>query len=104
MTYLEYIKNTVGVGWIDGDAIYETAIIGEGLDPNADFVAGRKIDMAIMSVIRSMLAGYKKVSEGGYTIELDTKALQSLLSYYYAKWKILDPSKPIITGRATYLW
>lgn len=104
MTYLEYIQHTVGVNWIEEDRIYEVALIGEGLDPDDNYVAGKSVDMAIVAVIRNMLSGIKRVSEGGYTVELDTKALEKMLSYYLGKWGLKDYTKPIITGRATYLW
>lgn len=105
MTNLEYIKGKVGANYPIGEATFENAIIASGLDPNEQYVPGKSFDLAFIDVLMTLIASAKRISEGGYTVELDLKALNDLLTFYLRKWGLPDPSNPIIRGRrATRLW
>lgn len=105
MTNLEYIKGKVGANYPIEDDTFNNAIIASGLDPNEQYEAGKSFDLAFIDVLMTLIASAKRISEGGYTVELDLRALNDLLTFYLRKWDLPDPSNPIIRGRrATRLW
>lgn len=105
MTNLEYIKVKIGANYPIDDVTFEYALIGSGLDPNAEYVAGKAFDFAFIDMLVTLIASAERISEGGYTVQLNLDALRSLLLWYLNKWGLPAPGQPIIRGRrATQLW
>lgn len=105
MTNLQYIQTKVGMNYpIDSD-VFTNALSAAGIDPDENYVAGRAFDYAFIDVLVSLIASAERISEGGYTVELNIDGLRSLLSWYLNKWGLSAPGQPVIRGRrATMLW
>lgn len=93
MTNLEAIQAKVNNYPID-DATFEVALIESKLDPNTEFVGGKAFDWGMVKLIVSLLTSASRISEGGYTVELDMNALRGLLNYYLNLWGWRNPMNP----------
>lgn len=103
MTNLEAIRASIGANYPVDDASFTMALAGLGLDPDADYVAGRDFDLALVALIDTLLAGVTRISEGGYTIEINADALWKLRSWYLRKWGIPDLTGAYLRDR-TNMW
>lgn len=103
MTNLEAIKASIGANYPVDDASFTMALEGVGIIPSDAYVAGKSFDMALIALIDSLLSGASRISEGGYTIEVNADALWKLRSFLLAKWGLPDFSKPILRDQ-TNLW
>lgn len=93
MTNLEAIQAKVNNYPID-KSTFEVALIESGLNPNATFVGGKSFDWGMVKLIVSLLTSASRISEGGYTVELDMTALRELLNYYLNLWGWRNPMTP----------
>lgn len=93
MTNLEAIQAKVNNYPID-EATFGVALIESGLNPNDTFVGGKSFDWGMVKLIVSLLTSASKISEGGYTVELDLNAFQNLLNYYLNLWGWRNPMNP----------
>lgn len=103
MTNLEAIQAKIGLNYPIDDATFEVAIAESGIDPNAEFKGGRNFDFAFIAIINSLLASAERISEGGYTAQLNLDALMRLRSFFYRKWGVPDPNGAYLVDR-TYMW
>ena len=99
MTNLEAIQAKVGLNYPIEDATFEIAVVESGIDPDAEFTGGRAFDFAFIAIIDSLLASAERISEGGYTVQLNLDALFRLRSLLYRKWGVPDPSAPYLVDR-----
>lgn len=90
MTNLEAIQAKVNNYPIDQNT-FEVALIESGLNPDDDYVGGIKFDFGMVKLIVSLLTSAKRISEGGYAVELDTSALKNMLDYYLNLWGWRSP-------------
>lgn len=103
MTNLEAVKVKIANNYPLEDEFFEVALIEAGIVAGDEFVGGKSFDRSMVNLLLSLMASAERISEGGYTVELNIDALQRLLSYYLNKWGWPDPSKPIIRDKS-YLW
>ena len=99
MTNLEAIKAKIGINYPIDDATFEVAVAEANIDPNAEFTGGKSFDFAFISILNSLLASAERISEGGYTVQLNLDALFKLRSFLYRKWGIPDPSSAYLIDR-----
>lgn len=93
MTNLEAIQAKVNNYPID-DATFQVALIESGLNPTDEFKGGKAFDLGMVKLIVSLLTSASRISEGGYTVELDMTALRELLNYYLNLWGWRNPMTP----------
>lgn len=103
MTNLEAIKVKVGLNYPIDDATFEVAVTESGIDPDAEFTGGKSFDMALISILLSLIGSAERISEGGYTVQLNLDALTRLLTYLRNKWNLPDYTQPKLRNR-TFLW
>lgn len=99
MTNLEAIKAKVGLNYPLEDDTFNIAVTESGIDPNAIFTGGKSFDFAFIAILDSLLASAERISEGGYTVQLNLDALFKLRSLLYRKWGVPDPSAPYLIDR-----
>ncbi len=99
MTNLEAIKAKVALNYPIEDATFDVAVAESGLEPDDTFVGGRSFDFAFIGIIDSLLASAERISEGGYTVQLNLDALFRLRSMLYRKWGVPDPSAAYLIDR-----
>lgn len=99
MTNLEAIKGKVALNYPIEDVTFDIAVAESGVDPDAEFTGGRSFDFALIGILTSLLASAERISEGGYTVQLNLDALFKLLSFLYRKWGIPDPTTPYLKDR-----
>lgn len=104
MTNLEAIKAKIGLNYPIDDETFDVAIAESGLDPNAEFTGGYKFDVSMIGLLVTLIASAERISEGGYTVQLNLDALQRLLSWLLAKWNLPDPTRPMVNGAPTNKW
>ena len=76
-----------------------------GLNPEDDYTPSREFDYAVYMSCISLLSGVSKISESGYTIEVNTEGLKWLFRLYAEKWGWDDPTNTIgQIKNATNLW
>lgn len=103
MTNLEAIKASIGGNYPVDDASFIMALEGVGIDPYGTYLAGKAYDMALIALIDSLIAGASRISEGGYTVEINTDGLLRLRSLLLGKWGLVDYSRPVLRDQ-TNLW
>lgn len=103
MTNLEAIRASIGGNYPVDDASFALALATLGLDPDAEYVPGQTFDLALISLIDTLIGGVSRISEGGYTIELNMDALLGLRSLLLRRWGLVDYSKPYLRDR-TNMW
>lgn len=99
MTNLEAIQAKVGLNYPIEDVTFDVAVAESGINPIGEFTGGRSFDFAFIAVIDSLLASAERISEGGYTVQLNLDALFRLRSMLYRKWGIPDPTAPYLVDR-----
>lgn len=105
MTNLDYIKSKIGQNYPLDDATFEHALEASGIVPDDVYIISKGFDMAFIDLLVTLIASAERISEGGYTVQLNLDALRSLLLWYLNKWGLPAPGQPIIRGRrATQLW
>lgn len=105
MTNLEYIKSQLGNNYPLDDDFFTNTLVVDGLMPDDDFVKGKDFDLAFINALWMLIGSAKRISEGGYTVEIDTTALLKLISMLYRKWGLDDLTKDgYVTGKPTYTW
>ena len=79
MTNREAIRQTIQ---IPGVTDFDKVAIDLGIDLEADYAAGNKdlVDTASLSVLLN-LRGLKSISEGDFTIQLDSDAIEARISF-----------------------
>lgn len=103
MTNLEAAKAAIGQNYPFDEASYILALSGAGLDPAAEQVPGKEFDLALADSILYLITSAQRISEGGYTVEIDTDALLKLYEILRRKWDKPDYSGPILRDR-TWMW
>lgn len=96
---LEVIKALIGVNYPIEDATFEEALKQSGIDPTAENELGKAFDMSLITLIVLLFSFAERISEGGYTVQLNLDALQRLLDWLYWKWGIPNPNKPYLIDR-----
>lgn len=105
MTNIEYIRGVLGVNYPLDDTFFESILVGKGINPTDEYVAGIKFDTALIDSLWLMIASAKRISEGGYTVEIDTNALLKVISWLYNKNGLRDLTKDgYASGYPTKLW
>lgn len=94
MTNLEAIQAKIGMNYPIDSHTFEVALIESGIDPTADFEGGKPFDWAMVKILVSLIGSAERISEGGYTVELNLDALWKLLSWYLSIWGWRNPLEP----------
>lgn len=103
MTNLKVAEDLIGSNYPFDEDTFNTGLLVAGIDPGADFVPGKSFDIAFASFIMFLTSAATKISEGGYTVEIDPKNLLNLRKVLLAKWGISDNMGATLVDR-TYLW
>ena len=99
MTNLEAIEARIALNYPIEDATFQSAVIESGLDQAASFTGGKSFDMALIAIIDTLIGSAKRISEGGFTSQLNLDALYRLRSLLSRKWGLPDLSQPYLIDR-----
>lgn len=91
MTNIEYVRAIMGVNYPLDDAFFTATLTGNGIDPESEFVKGKEFDIALANSLIFLLASAERISEGGYTVQLNLDAIRSLISLLFNRWGLPDP-------------
>lgn len=91
MTNIEYVRAVMGVNYPLDDAFFTATLTGEGVMPDDEYVKGRTFDIALANSLIFLLASAERISEGGYTVQLNFDAIRSLISLLFKRWGLPDP-------------
>lgn len=61
----------------------------------------KNIDLCAIDILQGLLSD-PDVSEGGYSINFDRKAVQERLNYLNSKHDLVDAGKPVVTGKSIW--
>ena len=86
MTVQEAIQAKIGLNYPIEENTFLVALEEAGVSPSADFQAGKQFDRALVSVIDTLVGSAERISEGGYTVQLDLEALLKLRGLIARKW------------------
>ncbi len=87
------------------EAAIEKVLSDHALFSGGGYIAvdhGRLIDLSAVDILKKVMSR-ASVSEGGYSVRWDTKAIAARIAGYYAKWEMSDPGEPTISD-ISYLW
>jgi len=99
MTNLEAIEARIGLNYPIEDATFEVAVVESGVNPDDTFTGGKSFDMALIAIIDTLIGSAERISEGGYTVQLNLDALYRLRSLLSRKWGLPDLSQPYLIDR-----
>lgn len=99
MTNLEAIEARIGLNYPIEDATFEVAVVESGVNPDDMFTGGKSFDMALIAIIDTLIGSAERISEGGYTVQLNLDALYRLRSLLSRKWGLPDLSQPYLIDR-----
>lgn len=102
-TNFEALQSSVGSNYPFDDQVYRTGLAQAGLDPDAENVAGKGFDMALVTMIPFLIMS-ADVKEGGYAVSLDRDALWRLRRDLLDKWDVPLPSGGPYLRDRTYKW
>lgn len=103
MTNREALEARIGLNYPIEEQTFCVAVAEAGLDPNGKFTPGRSFDRALIAVIDTLIGSAERITEGGFTSQLDLEALLKLRSMIARKWDWPDTTGPYLTDR-TYMW
>ena len=103
MTNIEAIQAKIGMNYPIDAPMFEVALAESNINPNATFEAGKKFDWAMVNILVSLIGSAERISEGGYTVELNLDALTRLLTWYLGRWGWRNPLTPKLKD-GSYLW
>lgn len=103
MTNLEAIEARIALNYPIEDATFLAAVAESGLDAEATYSPGRSFDRALIAVIDTLIGSAERISEGGYTAQLNLDALYRLRSLLSRKWGWPDLSQPYLIDK-TNMW
>lgn len=103
MTNLEAAKSLIGSNYPFDEYTYENGLAYAGLDPNEVYVKGKAFDLAMADFILWLSTSAKRISEGGYTVEIDVAALLKVRSLLLRKWGLDDGEGPRLRNKS-WLW
>lgn len=99
----EAAKTSVGSNYPFDEQAYKVGLTQVGLDPNAEFQAGKAFDLAVAQLILFLITS-ADISEGGYSVKLDRDALFRVRQSLLDKWDDPTPSGGPTLRDRTYLW
>lgn len=102
MTNLEAAKAAVGANYPWNDTTFQLGLVSVGLDPAAQMVSGKAFDAALAALILYLITS-ADITEGGYSVKLDRKAMLEARKALLAKWDLPDGTGPTLRDR-TNLW
>jgi hypothetical protein len=103
MTNLEAAKAAIGQNYPFDEDTFILGLTSAGLDPAAEQVPGKTFDLALAALILYLIAAAERISEGGYTVELNADALMELYRILRRRWDKPDLTGPILRDR-TWMW
>lgn len=103
MTNIEAAKGLIGANYPFDEYTYENGLAYAGLDPNELYVKGKAFDLAMADFILWLATSAKRISEGGYTVEIDATALLQVRSLLLRKWGLDDGQGPRLRNKS-WLW
>lgn len=103
MTNIEAAEAAIGQNYPFDESTYRVGLASAGLDPNAEMTPGKSFDLALAALILYLITAASRISEGGYTVELDMDALLRARSLLLQKWDRPDYSGPVLRNK-TWQW
>jgi hypothetical protein len=109
MTNLQVLQGSAGLNYPIDDETYEANLVKNGLLPTDTFIVGnqRGIDLAISDLALTLIFSAKKISDDGYSVELQSiDDLWDLRWWYRHKWGLPDdrPIKGPVLRDRTGAW
>lgn len=109
MTNLEILQGSAALNYPIDEETFKANLIKNGLQPDDEFdVANQRgLDLAISDLALTLIFSVKKLSDDGYTVELqDINSLWNLRWFYRNKWGLPDDRTgvPTLSGKPTYKW
>ena len=103
MTNIEAVKALIGTNYPYDEESFINGLVMSGLDPNSKFISGKVSDIAFADFILFLVTSAKRISEGGYTVEIDIDALFRVRSILLGRWGIPDGEGATLRDQS-YLW
>lgn len=100
MTNRQAIEAKIGLNYPIDSVTLEYALIGGEIDPDSNFVPGRPFDMALIAIIDTLIGSAERISESGYTVQLNLDALYRLRSLLVRKWGDPDLSGAYLINKS----
>lgn len=100
MTNRQAIEAKIGLNYPIDSVTFEYALMGLDIDPESAFVPGKAFDMALVSLIDTLIGSAERITESGYTVQLNLDALYRLRSLLVRKWGDPDLSGAILRDRS----
>lgn len=103
MDNLSVIKALIGSNYPFDEDVFRAGLIYSGIDPCDVYSSSRDTDIGFANFILFLTTTAKRVSEGGYTVEIDIEALFRVRSILLGRWGIPDGEGATLRDRS-YLW
>lgn len=100
MTNRQAIEAKIGLNYPIDSVTFEYALMGLDIDPEFGFIPGKSFDMALVSLIDTLIGSAERITESGYTVQLNLDALYRLRSLLVRKWGDPDLSGAILRDRS----
>lgn len=100
MTNRQAIEAKIGLNYPIDSVTFEYALMGLDIDPEAWFVPGKAFDMALVSLIDTLIGSAERITESGFTVQMNLDALYRLRSLLVRKWGDPDLSGAILRDRS----
>lgn len=92
MTNIDAIEAKIGLNYPIEDATFAAAIAESGINPADEFTGGKSFDLALIAIIDTLIGSTERITESGYTVQLNLDALYRLRSLLVRKWGLPDLS------------
>lgn len=86
MNNQQQLKSLLSPNYPISDEFVNSQLAMSGLNPEDDYMPSNAFDYAIYMSCVFLLGGVNKISESGYTIEMNVEGLKYLLKFYANKW------------------
>lgn len=103
MTNIEAVKALIGSNYPYDEGLFESGLTMSCLDPNAIFEAGKTTDIAFADFILFLTTSASRISEGGYTVEINIDALFRVRNILLNRWGVSTNEGAVLIDK-TYTW
>lgn len=104
-TNLNQLKNLLNLNYPISDDFLIAQLRSYGIDPDGEYVPGNAFDYILFQSAIGLLSGAVRISESGYTVELNTEGLKYLIRMLANKWGWIDPTSDLgVIKNVTNRW
>ena len=104
-TNLSQLKNLLNLNYPISDDYLTAQLRSYSLDPDGEYIPNNAFDYVLFQSAIVLLSGAVRISESGYTVELNTEGLKYLIRMLANKWGWIDPTSDLgVIKNATNKW